>query len=126
MRPPRDPARRRAALRWGIHAEIVAAAYLTAKFYTVIARRFTAAGGEIDLVVRRGRTIVFVEVKARGDLAAAADAIGSVKRRRIMRAVARWRARNAWSESFTLRCDAVLVSPWRWPHHVVDAFPLED
>ena len=122
----RDPASRRAALRWGMHAEIVAALYLSLKFYTVVARRFTASGGEIDLIVRRGRTIVFVEVKARADLVAAADAIGADKRRRIMRAVERWRTRNPWSETFSLRCDAVLVSPWRWPLHVEDAFTLDD
>lgn len=122
----RDPASRRAALRWGMHAELVAALYLSLKFYTVLARRYAAAGGEIDLVLRRGRMIVFVEVKARADLAAAADAIGVDKRRRIMRAIERWRVRNPWSASFSLRCDAVLVSPWRWPLHVEDAFTLED
>ena len=122
----RDPASRRAALRWGMRAEIVAALYLSLKFYTVLARRYTTSGGEIDLVVRRGRIIVFVEVKARADLDAAADAIGADKRRRILRAVARWRARNPWSETFSLRCDAVLVSPWRWPIHVEDAFTLDD
>ncbi|WP_293854500.1 YraN family protein [uncultured Alsobacter sp.] len=126
MAPRRDPASRRAALRWGLQAEVVAAVFLSLKFYAVLARRYTAAGGEIDLVVRRGRTIAFVEVKARGDFGAAADAIGEEKRRRIMRAISRWCARNPWSESFVLRCDVVLVAPWRWPRHIVDALAMDD
>ena len=36
------------------------------KGYRPLARRYAAAGGEIDLIVMRGDTIAFVEVKARG------------------------------------------------------------
>jgi putative endonuclease len=121
-----DPARRRASLRWGLHAERVAELYLTLKFYRVLERRYGAAGGEIDLVACRGRTVVFVEVKARRDLDVAAEAIGPAKRRRILRAVSRWRATHPWAAAFSLRCDAVFVAPWRWPRHVEDAFPIGD
>lgn len=125
MAARRDPARRRAALRKGLHAEIVAAAWLIAKGYTILARRHVGGGGEIDIVARRGRTLAFVEVKARRDVASASDAIDPAKQRRFVRAVAHWTARNPWCEALDMRCDAVLVAPWRWPRHVVDAFPLE-
>ena len=36
----------------------------------ILARRHAGHGGEIDIVARRGRTLVFVEVKARADLEA--------------------------------------------------------
>jgi putative endonuclease len=39
---------------------------LLLKGYVPIARRVRTPVGEIDLIVRRGRGIVFVEVKARG------------------------------------------------------------
>jgi putative endonuclease len=121
-RGPRD---RRAALRLGLHAEVVAALFLRLKGYRILDRRFMAGGGEIDIVALRGSTIVFVEVKLRADLDAAAEAIGGVKRRRIARAVAYWRTRHPWSSSRALRGDALLMAPWRWPRHVEDAFPLE-
>jgi aryl-alcohol dehydrogenase-like predicted oxidoreductase len=60
---------RRGALRRGHVAEFAALAFLMLKGYRPIARRFSASGGEIDLIVRRGRNVVFVEVKARGALA---------------------------------------------------------
>ncbi len=42
----------------------------------VLARRYAASGGEIDLIVKRGDTIAFVEVKARGVMDNALVAIG--------------------------------------------------
>ena len=70
---------------------------LLLKGYRTLGRRFAAAGGEIDLIVRRGATIAFVEVKARDDLDDAAKAINEAKRRRIGRAARVWLARNPWA-----------------------------
>ena len=120
----RGRAERRRAGRAGRRAEWVAAALLTLKGYRVLARGFTVAGGEIDIVARRGATVAFVEVKARASGEAALAAIGGVKRRRIARAAAVWLARNPWAAAATLRGDAVLVVPGRWPRHLVDAFPV--
>ncbi|EHP73067.1 YraN family protein, partial [Methylorubrum extorquens] len=87
MRPPADPeARRRATHGRGLSAEGLALLALMLKGYRPLARRFAAAGGEIDLIVRRGRTIAFVEVKARATLDAAATAIDARKRARVSRA----------------------------------------
>ena len=116
--------RRRAHL-FGLRAESVAALWLRLKFYRIIDRRFAAAGGEIDLVARRGATIAFVEVKARDDLDAAAEAITQSKRRRIGRAARVWLARNPWAANLNLRVDAVFVAPRRLPRHLVAAYSLE-
>ena len=110
-------ARRRAYL-FGLRAEGVAALLLRLKGYRVLARRFAVSGGEIDLIVQRGQTIAFVEVKARDDLDAAASAILETKRRRISRAARVWLARNPWAAGATLRGDAVFVAPRRLPRHV--------
>ena len=120
----RGPRERRAALRLGLHAEVVAALYLRLKLYSILERRFSAGGGEIDIVARRGSTLVFVEVKLRAEADAAAAAIGEVKLRRMARAVAVWRRRNPWADGCALRGDAVLMAPWRWPRHLRDAFTL--
>ena len=116
--------RRRAHL-FGLRAESVAALLLRLKGYHALARRFSAAGGEIDLIMRRGATIVFVEVKARDDLDAAAEAITQSKRRRIGRAARVWLARNPWAANLNLRVDAVFVAPRRLPRHLVAAYSLE-
>ena len=76
-------------------------------------------------MARRGRTLVFVEVKARADLDIAALAITGVKRQRFARAARHYLARHPWAAGLTVRCDAVFLAPWRWPRHVPDAFPLE-
>ena len=120
----RGRAERRRAGRAGRRAEWVAAALLTLKGYRVLARGFSVAGGEIDIVARRGGTVAFVEVKARGSREAALAAIDAAKRRRIARAAAVWLSRNPWAMAATLRGDAVLVVPGRWPRHVADAFPV--
>ena len=123
---PTDPsAKRRTAHRYGLKAETVAAVLLTLKGYSILAKRYSAHGGEIDLIARRGRVVAFVEVKARADLDAALDAIGPAKRRRIGRAARAWLARNPWAAGFTLRGDAVFVAPRRLPRHAPAAYRLE-
>lgn len=118
------PARRRAH-RFGLRAEAIAALLLSLKGYRILARRFAVAGGEIDLIVKRGTTIAFVEVKGRDDLDDAAAAIGAAKRRRISRAARVWLAQNPWAAGLTWRGDAVFVAPRRLPRHLVAAYRLD-
>ncbi len=118
-------ARRRATYMRGHWAERLALAWLMLKGYRPLARRYAASGGEIDLIMKRGGTIAFVEVKARGDLDEAFAAIGSRKRQRVSRAARAWAARNSWAADTTFRADAVFIAPGRWPRHVADAFTLE-
>jgi putative endonuclease len=110
---------------FGLRAEAAALVLLVLKGYRILARRYAASGGEIDLIVLRGRTIAFVEVKARPEMAAAQSAITEEKRRRISRAARAWLARRRSVERFYLRGDAVFVSPWRAPKHLVSAFELD-
>jgi putative endonuclease len=117
--------RRRRTHARGLWAEALALVYLLSKGYRPLARRFAASGGEVDLIVARGDAVVFVEVKARGEMGAALEAIGPQKRRRFSRAARAWVARHPASLGRTLRADAVFVAPGRWPQHVVGAFEIE-
>jgi putative endonuclease len=117
--------RRRATYLRGRWAEHVALAVLLLKGYRVLARRYAASGGEIDLIVKRGETIAFVEVKARGVLDDALTSIGTQKRRRFSRAARAWLARNRWAAGRVYRADAVFVAPGRWPRHLPAAFEME-
>ncbi|MBO1906603.1 YraN family protein [Microvirga sp. 3-52] len=117
--------RRRATFLRGHRAEWIALLFLVMKGYRPLARRYAASGGEIDLIVVRGDTIVFVEVKARGLMDGALSAITARKRQRFSRAVRTWLTRNDWARSRTWRADAVFIAPRRWPQHIVSAFELE-
>lgn len=124
--PARGARDRRAAYRRGHWAEHAAALLLIAKGFTILERRYAAHGGEIDLVARRRKLLVFVEVKARADRDVAAQAITGRKRQRFALTARHYLARQAWTADMTVRCDAVFVAPWRWPLHIADAFPLGD
>ena len=64
-----------AAFRTGLSAESRAAAFLMAKGYRILAKRFRTPYGEIDIVARKRNLIAFVEVKARASLDDAAYAV---------------------------------------------------
>ena len=85
---------RQAAFRLGLSAETRAAALLLAKGFRIVARRWRSPVGEVDLVVRRGRLLVFVEVKARGKLDDAAFSVTERQRRRIIAAAEAWLAES--------------------------------
>ncbi len=51
----------------GLRGEEIACSYLEKEKYTIVTRRFRLFRGEIDIIARDGRTLVFVEVKARAD-----------------------------------------------------------
>jgi putative endonuclease len=108
----------------GADAERLALVLLVLKGYWPMARRYLAPMGEIDLIVRRGKTIVAIEVKARATFDAAAAAITPAKLRNISLAMNAFRAERQLDDSHTFRCDAVLVAPRRWPRHVVDVGAL--
>lgn len=114
--------RKRKAYRRGHNAEWLAAAWLMAKGYRWLARRYRTPIGEIDLIVKRGKTVAFVEVKARGDHGAAEDAVTAAAERRIRNAADIWLARHPDAEGLTFRFDIVLIAPWRRPKHLVNAF----
>lgn len=123
--PGRDPVKRRGAHHFGLRAETIAALLLRLKGYSILARRYKVSGGEIDLIARRGDAVVFVEVKARGSIDVALEAISATKRRRISRAARVWIARNPWAARFTLRGDAVYVAPGKLPRHAAGAYRLD-
>jgi putative endonuclease len=113
---------RQLAFRLGVSAETRAAVWLMAKGYRVVGRRWKSPVGEIDLVVRRGRLLVFVEVKARPSVDDAAEAVTARQQRRIIAAAKAWLARHPGDLDRDIRFDAVLVVPWRLPRHLQAAF----
>jgi putative endonuclease len=110
------------AFRTGISAESRAAAYLMAKGYRILAKRFRTPHGEIDLVARRRNLVAFVEVKARASLDDAAYAVTARQQGRIIAAAQAWLMAHPEHADFELRFDAVLIAPRRLPRHLLAAF----
>jgi putative endonuclease len=86
-----DPRRRLGAV-----GEDAVARWYTARGYEVVARNWRVREGEIDLVLRRGRTLVFCEVKTRrGDaFGSPFDAVTAAKQRRLRTLALRWLAEH--------------------------------
>ncbi|MFN2607423.1 MAG: YraN family protein [Acidimicrobiales bacterium] len=76
----------------GASGEDLAAAWYEANGYSVVARNWRCRQGEIDLVVRKGRTIVFCEVKTRSSTAfgAPVEAVTRTKQARLRVLAGRW------------------------------------
>jgi putative endonuclease len=85
-------------LELGRAGERAAADLLRARGFDVVGAGFVARRGEIDLVCRRGRELVVVEVKTRSTDAFGTplEAVDARKRRRLMAAAAEYRALAEW------------------------------
>jgi putative endonuclease len=123
-----------ARIRLGAHGERLACAHLERAGYDLVERNGRCGRlGELDVVARRDRCLVFCEIKtrvagsARGP-AGPLDAIGPAKRRRIRRLAAEWlRSRPDHPHADWIRFDAIGVVVDRQGRllsldHVEDAF----
>ena len=109
--PPRNAAERRAA-RW-----------YRLRGYRILDTNCWLAGDELDLVARRGSTIVFCEVKSKsGDgFGDPLEMVTAEKARRVRRAAEAWLARHHESEGLAVRFDVIAERSGR-RMHVPDAF----
>jgi putative endonuclease len=110
---------RYAAEKRGRGAETIAAWWLRLHGWRILARRARVPGGEVDIVARRGRTIAFVEVKARGTDEAAAFSLDAYRLRRVAVAAERL-AQRYLRAGDELRIDAIFIVPRRLPRHLAN------
>src|SRR5258706_7610130 len=104
--------RRRAAERRGRRSEFLAALFLRAKLYRILARRVRTRAGEIDLVARSPSGVVcFIEVKARRGALLALEAVMPKQQARIARAAELYLSVRPALAKSPVRFDIVTVSP---------------
>lgn len=113
---------RRKAFRRGHRAELVAALYLIARRYRILAIRYRTKVGEIDIIARKGDLVACIEVKARASEEGAVFAVTGTAQHRIRAASDVWLARQPDAHRLSIRYDIVAVLPWRLPRHLPDAF----
>ena len=111
MPPPRNDAERRAAWWYRLRG------------YRILDSNCWLAGGELDIVARRGRQLVFCEVKSKtgvafGDPLAMVDA---AKARQVRRIAEAWLARHPEARGLPVRFDVIADRAGRL-QHVADAF----
>jgi len=114
----------------GLRGERIAARWLRHHGWTLLAHRFRTGHRDIDLVVRQGGVVAFVEVKTRrgARFGPPAAAVGWRKRRELATGAAIWVARHG-SPGLTYRFDVVGVSFFGTNvriEYLVDAFGVEN
>ena len=92
----------------GKNAETLAAEWLAGRGLVLVERNFRVRGGEIDLVCRDGKRLVFVEVRLRrnADFGGAAESITASKRRRLLLAAQHYLLRHPRTDA---RFDCLLL-----------------
>ena len=118
--------------QFGRAAEVAAARYLVRDGWTLLGRNVRIGRGELDLIVRRGDVLAFVEVKARRTVAYGApeDAVDGRKRRKVARLAELWLAVRPWALRGVsdVRFDIVAVDASARPlvvRHLPGAFTLD-
>jgi putative endonuclease len=97
----------------GHSAERRALRHYRLRGFRVLAVNAWAGGNELDLVVRRGRRVAFVEVKekAGADLGDPLEMVGAEKQRRLRRAAAAWLAANPDLAGLDITFEVLAVRP---------------
>lgn len=95
----------------GRQYEQLAAAFLIRQGYEILEENFQSRQGEIDLIARDGRYLVFVEVKYRKSLAEGdpAEAVDRKKQARIRKTARYYMAVRGISEETPCRLDVVAI-----------------
>lgn len=96
----------------GEQTEKIAANYLTAKGLVFINKNFQCKLGEIDLIMREGQHLVFVEVRYRKSqqFGGAAASISQKKQQRCLRTAEYYLQKNSQWMNFPCRFDVILLS----------------
>lgn len=114
----------------GKQGEDIAAAFLKNKGLVIVERNFRCRGGEIDIIAREERALIFVEVKTTlaGSFGDPQLWVDDVKQRRMSHAAEVYCYKNE-IEDIDCRFDIVTVNLMRRPpdiRHIIGAFWVEE
>lgn len=115
---PRRAARGGEGRKAGRKGEWIAALLLMTKGYRILGFRLAGAGGEIDILAKKGRVLAVVEVKRRATIEAALSAVTPAQKERLMRSALALVARRPALKGLDIRLDMVALASGRFPRHV--------
>ena len=112
---------RKAAENRGREGERRAAWWLWLRGWRILDRRVRTPAGEVDIVVRKGNLVAFVEVKTR---ASAAELDFAIDERRLQRvaAAAEYLMPRFAGPGDDIRVDVILIAPRTLPRHIENAW----
>ncbi|MBR6355482.1 MAG: YraN family protein [Alphaproteobacteria bacterium] len=98
----------------GKFAEFLARTYMRLHGFRIITQNYVTGrgttAGEIDFIAKRGKLLVFAEVKQRTTLENAAYAITPMQRQRLIRGAKSFLKNNPQYAVYDLRFDAILIT----------------
>ena len=106
----------------GVQGEAIAEKYLTAKGYKTVAKNFRAFHGEIDLVVEKQNSLLFVEVKTRTNSLYEYRPIGWKQKLTLHRTVKAFLCQRHSRGDVALQFDLILVSRGKVVDHLENIY----
>ena len=110
----------------GHFAEKIATWFLRFKGYHLVTRNYVTGrgtgAGEIDLIMTKGKTLVFFEIKKRKNFVVSAEAITAKNKQRCLRGAEAFLKTHPKYRNYQIRFDAVLFEQNLWPHHIPNAW----
>ena len=110
------------AERKGRRAENIVAFLLRLKGYRILGQRVKTPKGEIDIIAKRFKSLVFIEVKARRDYETGVLSVTQRQAKRIISAANYWRSAQENYNDCACRFDIVIVNPYLSITHLKSAF----
>lgn len=108
--------------------EKLAAFYLNLKLYKILARNFRTKYGELDIVAKKWKTIVFVEVKTRkNEKFGLEEAVNDVKQKHIAAAASNYAQKFNFIDC-NMRFDVIIINLASLPFikHYKNAFQVNE
>lgn len=113
----------------GKFSEFFASILLISKGYKILKKRFVIGkgthAGEIDLIAKRGKNLVFIEVKSRRNKLESLYAINKTQKQRIARSAEIFLKYNPRFSNYNIRFDAILFAPF-YIKHIKNAWTTND
>lgn len=108
--------------RFGLWGEDIACLYLRLKGYRILERNHRTPYGEIDIIAKRRKTLVFIEVKSRASMDQALFALSPFQQKRITNAAKSFLSVNPRYCVQNIRFDFLAISARYWPRHIKNAW----
>ena len=107
--------------QFGLFAEYLTILIYKLKFYTIVHHRKKRFVGEIDIIVSKGKKLIFVEVKAR-KTNLTENIVSKNQQNRIRRSAELFLSYNNKYNGYDIRFDFVFVQPYKWPVIIKNAW----